>query len=228
MESQNAASAQEQAAQQATQAQLAIYRQNQQNLSPWIQGGGVAQDTLMRAIPTLIQPFMPTEAQLAATPGYQFALSQGLRAAQNQETASGLGQSSPAMVAAAQYATGLADQTFNERFNQYWGQNQNIYNMLAGPANQGESAASALAGVGAQTGANVGSNIIGAGNAQAGSDIAGANAISGGINSGIGNYMQASLYSQLMGQGGQGQGWSPSGAVQLPSNYGNPGYTSNP
>ena len=216
LESQNAASAQEQAAQQATQAQLQIYGQNQKNLSPYIQGGGVAQDTLMRALPTLIKPFAPTEQQLESTPGYQFTLAQGLRAAQNQMAASGLGQSSPAAVAAAQYATGLADQTFNQQFQNYWGQNQNIYNMLQSPAQSGLNAAAALAGVGAQTGGQVGNNIIGAGNAAGGADIAGANAISGGINSGINNYLQASYLSQLQGQNQLLPGFPAAQPVQVP------------
>jgi hypothetical protein len=57
-----------------------------------------------------------TEAELVQTPGYQFNLSQGLRAAQNSAAARGLGVSGAALRGAANYATGLADSTYQNQF----------------------------------------------------------------------------------------------------------------
>lgn len=58
---------------------------------------------------------------LEQTPGYQFTKSQGLQATQNGFAAKGLGSSGAAMKGAAQFATGLADQTYETRLNDYLG-----------------------------------------------------------------------------------------------------------
>jgi hypothetical protein len=59
----------------------------------------------------------PTQAQLAATPGYQFTLNQGLESTQNSAAARGLGNSGAALKGAAAYATGLANSTYQNDFN---------------------------------------------------------------------------------------------------------------
>lgn len=67
---------------------------------------------------TSVVPGRMDQATLEATPGYQFALSQGLKATQNSAAARGLGVSGAAMKGAAAYATGLADNTYQQQFNQ--------------------------------------------------------------------------------------------------------------
>lgn len=62
-------------------------------------------------------PAQMTQAQLEATPGYQFNLSQGLAATQNSAAARGLGVSGAALKGAATFATGLADSTYQQQFN---------------------------------------------------------------------------------------------------------------
>ena len=57
-----------------------------------------------------------TESFLQQTPGYQFALSQGLKAAESAAGARGLGVSGASKKAAATFATGLADQTYQNQF----------------------------------------------------------------------------------------------------------------
>ena len=64
------------------------------------------------------------QAALEKTPGYQFTRDQGLRAVQNAAAAKGRGVSGSALAGAADYATGLADTTFNTQFK----------NMLTGEA----------------------------------------------------------------------------------------------
>jgi hypothetical protein len=58
-----------------------------------------------------------TQAQLEQTPGYQFNLSQGLKAAQSAAASRGLGVSGASLKGAATYATGLADNTYQNQFN---------------------------------------------------------------------------------------------------------------
>jgi hypothetical protein len=68
-------------------------------------------------IPIASAPGQMTQAELAATPGYQFTLNQGLQAVQNSAAAKGLGVSGAALKGAADYATGLADSTYQTQFN---------------------------------------------------------------------------------------------------------------
>lgn len=128
---------------------------------------------------SLAQPVTMDEATLEQTPGYQFNLTQGLKAAQNSATARGLGTSGAAVKGAETYATGLADSTYQNQFNNQVTNQTNLYNRLTGVANSGQNAAAGLGTTGQQTAANIGSNIIGAGNASAAGTIGGANALSG-------------------------------------------------
>lgn len=84
-------------------------------------------------------------AQLEQMPGYQFALTQGLKSVQNGATARGLGVSGAAQKAAASYATGLASQTY---------QNQ-VQNLLAG-ATLGQDAAAQTGVAGTALAGNAG------------------------------------------------------------------------
>lgn len=131
----------------------------------------------------LTKPFQPTMAQLARTPGYQFTRQQGLLATQNSFASQGLGSSGAAMKGAANYAEGLASTTYQQQFQNYLGQNQQIYNMLYNQAGLGESAASMTGNQAVQTGANVGNLITGGAAATAGGIVGSANAITGGISS---------------------------------------------
>lgn len=56
---------------------------------------------------------------LEATPGYQFTRDQGLKATQNGFAAKGLANSGAALKGAAQFTTGLANQTYEQRLNDY-------------------------------------------------------------------------------------------------------------
>jgi hypothetical protein len=63
------------------------------------------------------RPLQMTQANLEATPGYQFDLSQGLKATQSAAAARGLGVSGASLKGAATYATGLADKTYKSQFD---------------------------------------------------------------------------------------------------------------
>lgn len=198
--SSNAADAQTQAASDATAAQLKMYDTTRGDLLPYNTGGQKDFTTLNKLInsPAYINGPSMTQSATAATPGYQFNLNQGEKAVQNSAAARGLGVSGAALKGAAAYATGLADSTYQNQFNDKVINQTNTYNRLLGGATLGENAGAQTGAFGTQTGTNIGNNIIGAGNAQAGADIAGANAI-GGIGSSIGNLY---LTNALLKSGG--------------------------
>lgn len=197
----SAANAQEQAANNATNAQLQMFQQTQQNLQPFINKGNKAENMLMGQLPSLTAPITMDQKTLLGTPGYQFNLSQGLKGVQNGATARGLGVSGASMMGAANYATGLADSTYQNQFNNALANKQFTYNSLMGPSTLGANAASGLASAATSTGQSIGSNMIGAGNAQAAADMSMANGVSGGINNALGAYLYASK-NGLMGTGG--------------------------
>lgn len=186
----SASQAQAQAAMQSAMMQYAMFQQTQQNLKPFIQGGSDAFAELRARSPGLTQAFNPTMEQLSQTPGYQFTLEQGLRAAQNNAAAKGLSISGPAIRGAADYASGLASNTYQQNFDNYWKQNQNIYNMLQGQTAIGANAATGQGTIAAQMGNNIGNALQNGGNAQAAGIIGSNNALMGGINNAIayGNY----------------------------------------
>jgi len=76
--------------------------------------------------------FQYTPQDLENDPGYQFQLSQGQKALDRSAASKGSYFSGDALRAAGDYATGLADQTYNQAYNRAWQGNQNnIQNVLA-------------------------------------------------------------------------------------------------
>lgn len=193
-----ASNAQQKAAKLASQTQLSMFNQTQKNLSPFMQFGADAAGQLGGKLAGLTTPFNPTMEQLAATPGYQFTLQQGMNAVNNSNSALGWGDSGPGAKGIADYAAGLASQTYQQQYNNYWNQNKSIYDMLMGPTQLGENAAAQQGSFATALGGQLGSNIIGAGNAQAAGDIGMANA-AGSIPTNM-----LMMYSMLGGNGSSG------------------------
>jgi hypothetical protein len=135
-----------------------------------------------------------SESALQATPGYQFNLSQGLESAQNAYAARGLGTSGAAMKGAETYATGLADSTYQNQFNNQVTNQTNDFNRLMSMSTMGENAAAGVGAAATQTGSNIGSNTIGAGNAQAAALMSGANSISNAASSYFTNNLLQGMY----------------------------------
>lgn len=195
---------------QAAQLQQAQNQQNIANLAPYNANGqaslpllnaqyGQTQNALSNAFNNAQSavPVPMTQAQLVNTPGYQFNLAQGLQSTQASAAARGLGVSGAALKGAAQYSTGLANQTYaqqlanqntiyqaqNQQFsNAYNGQNA-LYQQALGPASLGENAAAQSGYQSNQAAANIGNNIAGAGGTLAAGQAAGANALANGISS---------------------------------------------
>lgn len=202
----------------------AAYQRASQNLSPYTTAGSKSIDMLMSYLQgdaakragiggggaNLMSTFAPTMAQLEQTPGYQFTLSQGTKAAQNAAAGRGLGSSGNAMQAGVDYATGLAGTTFQQQLQNYMEQNKQAYNMLYGPGTMGAQAAGTLGQIGMQgaqlagnalmgAGNALGQGIMGAANAQAG----GTQALFGGLGSAASVPYMAQMYNQRFPQIGQ-------------------------
>lgn len=234
-----AAQAQVQAAQIAQQTQEKSLATAQNALQPYMTLGNQAAGQLGNQLSSLTTPIavpnapnLPnapgamTQADLEATPGYQFTLNQGLKATQNSAAARGLGVSGAALKGAASYATGLSDQTYNTRFNQAqtnyqdtynqaqqgfnnqqqiytdnMGNQQAAYNKLLGVTGIGQGAAGDLAGQATSVGNNIAQTQIGAGNAQAaGINAAGQAQAAGTV--GVSNAFNNTLGTYMASSGG--------------------------
>jgi hypothetical protein len=201
--SKSAANTQAAAARNASATDMAMYQQTRSDLMPYQTAGQQGTNQLMAQLPSLTANFNPTVAQLQQTPGYQFDLSQGLESAQNGFAARGLGSSGAAMKGAADYATGLANNTLTTQQGIFAANQTNAYNKLMGVSQLGESAASQTGNTGiAQTNAATGAAMSGA-NAQAAGTVGAANAYSNAL-SGIGN--NAMMYGMFGNSGMFGPG----------------------
>jgi hypothetical protein len=232
-----AAKAETNAANQATQVQQDHYNQVRQDLMPYntagqnaltgantyLNGYGASNaGTSANALNNLVTGAGGSQqAALAQTPGYQFTLSQGLKAAQNSAAARGLGVSGAALKGAANYSTGLANSTYGDQVNRLVQnaqlQNQAFndqYNRYMSQAQLGEAAAAQTGTLGVQTGASIGNNLTSAGNAKAAGQIASGNAIGNFANS----VPNALLYNNLFG-GSSGGGGMYSTAMPSPLQY---------
>lgn len=185
--------------------QQQMFQQAQQNLQPFMQYGQNALQTLAPLIGIGADPmkaqltsrFDPTIERLEKTPGYKFTLDQGLRNLQNAFAAKGLGSSSNALRGAADYVKDLASTTFQQQFQNYWGENKSIYDMLAGAGNVGANAAGQGAGLASNFGQMMGQGAQGYGNALGMGTLGANNALWKGIGDTYGLF---NANPNLMGQ----------------------------
>jgi hypothetical protein len=165
---------------------------------PFLQGGYGAQNTLNQLLGTskatgtggtaagtnlpggyLTQQFAPTQAQLNAYPGYQFALQTGQQAVRNADTPGVGALSGPALKDLMNFNTGIANTYYGQYFNQFQQQQNNIFNRLSSVAGLGQAAAGNLAASGTQLGTGIAQAQAGAAASQAGGIVGATNAIGG-------------------------------------------------
>ncbi|MDC6134427.1 hypothetical protein PPH41_43300 [Burkholderia gladioli] len=206
----SAAGAQEDAANSANATQLQMFNTSQQDLAPYMKLGTDEMPAYQQALTGLssIAPFSFNGNDLSSNPGFQFASTQGLKSVQNQMAARGLGYSGAQIKGAENYETGLANQYYQNYYDQALQSYQTNYNVASGKASAlsgavqiGGNAAAGAGNNAINTGNSIAANTIGAGNASAASSIATGNALSGAASS-IGS---SALLSQLLaGQGSAG------------------------
>jgi hypothetical protein len=156
----------------------------QNALSPYITAGSNALGPYLSALGNLTKPFNPSD--LAATPGYAFTLGQGKEATQAALGPLGqLGGSGNEGKAISSFTTGLAQDTYNQQFQNYLAQNQQIANLLYQPVAGGQQAGQVLAqsalNANVTTGAGIAGSTTGIGNAIAGGATGASNALTSGI-----------------------------------------------
>jgi hypothetical protein len=174
-----AANDQLEAARLAQQTQLGIFNQTQSNLQPYNTAGQSALSQLAKLFGLGPGGGGPNAAAatsaLTQFPGYQFGLQQGNLAQQQSAASQGLLLSGAQLQSSQQFGQNYAMQ---QAWNPYVSQLNQI-------ATLGENAGAQQGTIGASVGANVGQNILAGGQAQASGVVGSANAITGGIQSGL-------------------------------------------
>lgn len=141
----------------------------------------------------LTTPFSFDASNLENTPGYQFTLAQGQRGVNNQAAASGLNLSGAQLKGISDYTTGLADQTYNQQYQNALTGYQTNYNVaqnqlssLMSLLGTGQSSAAQVGTSGLTSASAAGNALTNAANATASGQIAAGNAQSNALSSGLG------------------------------------------
>ena len=185
----SAAETQAGAGQQATVAQQQMFQQQQDNLAPWQQTGKLALSDLATFMgiggPTGIggTGTAPGVAGFkydpAKDPMAQFMMQQGASAITNQRSALGGVNSGATLKALSDYGQQTAASSYQQEFNNWNTQLNNLFNRLSGVSGTGANVAGGVAGLGMGAANQIGGNIMGIGNAQAAGQIGQANALQG-------------------------------------------------
>ena len=174
----SAASTQAEAARQAGDTQLQMFEEGREDTAPWREAG-------VNALKTLTEKIAAGPGQYKESPGYQFRLGEGTKAIERSAAARGNLLSGATGKALTRFGQDYATGDYQNFLANYYA-SLNPYQSLSGV---GQTTAGQTAALGTQTGANIGATTIAAGQAQAGGTIGQANAITGGLNSGVNNYL---------------------------------------
>lgn len=199
LSSQNAANTESNAANNATVAQTNINNQNQANEAPWNAAGQTALGQLQsgnivpgmtNANGTNVTGDRGFNPLAASDPGYQFRLNQGTMALNASAAARGEADGGAQAKALDRYNQDYATNEYNNVYNQN-------YTRLAQIAGFGQAAVAGGVASNLTTGADIGSNTMGAANAQAAGSIATGNNVASAIGSGTNAWTNYGLLNKL-------------------------------
>ena len=142
-----------------------------------------------------------------ADPGYDFRMSEGMKALQRSAAAKGGLMSGAAMKDIARYGQDLASNEYQNAYNRYNTNQTNLYNRLSALAGSGQTANNNMAQIGANYGQNAGQSMQNAANYNASGTAANTNMWTTGLNS-LGGALSKGL------SGGSSLPWQAAGNVR--------------
>jgi hypothetical protein len=168
----------------------AQYHQQQGNVapvsSPLFTSGNEAQGPVGGG--QFTHQFNADDLRSNLSPSYGFMLGQGLTATANMSNLSGGAFSGNTLKAINDYAQNYASTGYQQAFENYNANQNNIYNRLANIAGLGQVAGSNSATGASAFSSGIAGSTAAAGAARAGGTVGAANALTGGVNSGLGWY----------------------------------------
>jgi hypothetical protein len=208
--SKSAASTQANAAARASDAQRDMFERQVELQEPFREAGLKGQNRLMELLGLSEDKKAPGFGKYAsaefgmdkftADPGYAFRMSEGMKALERSAAARGGLLSGATLKGTQRFGQDLASQEYQNAFNRYQAERTgtlNPYQALSGTA---QTSANTLTNAAGNLGTQLGSNIIGAGNAQAAGQIGSANAIAGGLGQGINFYQNQQFMNRFAPQ----------------------------
>lgn len=144
---------------------------------------------------SLAKPFGVADFQ--ADPGYQFRQDEQAKALTRAGQAQGGLGSGKYLKDAMKYSGNLAAQEYGAAYNRYNTNQGNLFSRLSGIAGTGQAATNTTTNALGNFGTQVGSNIMGIGNATAAGQVGAGNAINSGIGQGLSLYQQQNMMNQL-------------------------------
>lgn len=141
---------------------------------------------------------------------YEFGLNEGTKALDRMAGARGSRNSGAQLKALTKFGTDYTGTKANESYGRFYGDQDRTFNRLAGVSGVGQTATNTGVSAGSNTSNNIAGMITAQGNARGAAQIAGGNAISGGLNT-VGNwFQQQQQLDKILNKGGiSGQGSNP-------------------
>lgn len=189
----SAANAQAQSAADSIAAQERMFNKQVELQEPWRQAGITALNKLT-PLSTSYTPF--TADTMYNDPGYQFRLSEGMKALDRSAAARGGLMSGGALKAAQRYGQDYASNEYTNAFNRYQAERAAQLSPLQSLAGVGQTSAAQLSGAAGQLGSNLASTYAGLGQSQA-QGILGAGQARASSYLGVPNTLSSSLGTYL-------------------------------
>lgn len=171
----------------ATDAQLGMFNTLNNQSAPYRQAGYTALNDISGMKGYFNHQFDANDLKTNLAPNYQFQLDQGLGAVKNAENLK-TGFSGNFIKGVNDYAQNYAGGAYQQAFNNYTTNQNNIFNRLSSIAGLGQTSNANNANVGANISGNAAQTIVGSGQAQAAGTIGAANAIGSGANNALSWY----------------------------------------
>ena len=207
--SKKAAGTQAASADRATDAQERMFERQVELQEPFREAGLAGQNRLMELLGLgkdkkalgygkyASAEFSPANFLANQDPGYAFRMSEGMKALDRSAASRGGLLSGATLKGAQRFGQGLASDEYQNAFNRYQTTRTNTLNPFASLAGVAQSSANTLGTAAGQLGGQIGSNIIGAGNAAAAGQIGSANAIASGLGQGVNFYQNQQFMNRL-------------------------------
>jgi len=202
----DAAQTQADSANRAADLQYKMFLENQATQKPFLEAGikgqnrlldllGLSDNTNVQGYGSLAKNFSMADYQ--ADPGYDFRLTEGLKALDRTAASRGGMLSGAALRGATRYGQGLASEEYQNAYNRYNTNRANILNPLQSLAGQGQTTANTLGNASQNYATNAGNAYMNAGNAAASGYVGSANAWNNALGSATNAYTQNNLMNRI-------------------------------
>jgi hypothetical protein len=189
-----AASTQAEAVDRSAEVQREIFERQVELQQPWLKAG---EQALNRLTPLATQYTPFGMQQFQADPGYQFRMSEGMKALERGAAARGGLLSGSTLRATQRFGQDLASQEYQNAFNRYQAERTARLQPLQSLAGVGQTTAQQLSGQAGQMGTNVGQAMQAGAAARASGYVGQANALTGALSTGINFFQGQQLLNRL-------------------------------